>query len=209
MTKCKIGIINLNINNLFSIEKACLEAGYKVKIIDDKEKKYDYDILLLPGVGAFSSGIEFLKKNGIDEKIQNYLHKPKSFLYGICLGMQLLFDSSNEFKTNKGLKLIEGKVINFTKQNKEKIINIGWSKFNINDNYYKKNFSKFEKNYFYFIHSFYADPLDKKNILAKSLHGKINFCSITKKKNIFGTQFHPEKSGKSGIEFLKKIKELI
>lgn len=207
--ECTIGIINLNINNLFSIQKACIEAGYKVKVIDIKEKKYNYDILLIPGVGAFSSGIDYLKKNGFEEKIKNYLIKPNSFIYGICLGMQLLFNSSNEFKNSKGLKFIDGKVVNFKKFSNEKKINIGWSKINVIDKQYKSLFSKFEEKYFYFIHSFYAKPFDKKNIFANTNYGKLNFCSITKKNNIFGSQFHPEKSGKIGIEFLKKIKDLI
>ena len=208
-SKCKIGIINLNVNNLFSIYKACSEAGYKVTVIDNKLKNYNYDILLMPGVGAFSSGINYLKKNHIDEKIDNYLNKSNSFVYGICLGMQLLFSSSEEFKLNRGLKLIKGKVVKFQNQDSENKINIGWSKFKVLNNDYNKLFSEFENKYFYYIHSYYAKPNLRKNIISYSSHGKTNFCSIIKKDNIFGTQFHPEKSGEAGIKFLKKIKKII
>ena len=120
--KCSIGIIDLSINNLFSIYKSCLKASYKVEIVDPKKNFFMYDILILPGVGAFSSGMEYLIKNNFHEKIYHYLDRPNALIYGICLGMQLFFDKSYEFKTTSGLKLIKGKVVKFKKKGDTKRI---------------------------------------------------------------------------------------
>mgnify|MGYP006113948665 CR=1 FL=1 len=205
--KLSIGIIDLTINNMFSIYRSCLKAGYKTEIIDIKKNKLNYDIIILPGVGAFKSGMKFLKKNHLDEKLYNYLERPNAFIYGICLGMQLLFNKSYEFTKTKGLGLIDGEVVKFKNINVDST-HLGWNKLNIKNKDLKKNFKKFENKYFYFIHSYYAKPKLKKNIFANSQHGSKIFCSIVKKKNIFGTQFHPEKSGPMGIEFLKNLKKL-
>lgn len=206
---CRIGIIDLKINNLFSIYNACVKAGYKVNIIEPKKKFLNYDLILLPGVGSFKSGMNFLKKNYIDEKIFDYLNKKNSFLYGICLGMQLLFNNSNEFSITKGLSLIDGKVRKLQNNKLNKNINIGWNKLEFNKNEFKEIFSNFKKSHFYFIHSFYVNPKNLSENIADSKHENFKFCSIIKKNNIFGTQFHPEKSGEHGIKFLKMIKKII
>ena len=127
MSKIQINIINLKCNNVFSLSEACKKVGYKVKIIDDPKvyKKGKADILFLPGVGAFNEAIKTLRKNGFDELIYEHVNK-KKLLVGICLGMQLLFNSSSEFKFSRGLGLINGKV---TRLKQEKNINfphVGW-----------------------------------------------------------------------------------
>ena len=121
--------------------------------------------------------------------------------------MQLLFDKSYEFEETKGLQFIDGKVLKFNKIN-TKNTHIGWNRFKIEDKKLHFDFKKFENRYFYFIHSYYAKPTMKKNIFGLTKYGQKNFCSIAKKGNIFGTQFHPEKSGYWGIEFLKNLKNL-
>ena len=206
--KLSVGIIDLNINNLLSIYQSCLKAGYKTEVINPKKNILNYDIVILPGVGAFKSGINFLKKNKLDEKIYNYLQKPQSLIYGICLGMQLLFQRSNEFVKTNGLNLISGDVVKFRKKTSVKIPHVGWNKIKILDNNQNFFFNKFENKYFYFIHSFYASPNENKDIFGTTRYGNLNFCSMAKKRNIFGTQFHPEKSGNLGIEFLKNLKKL-
>ena len=115
--RIKVGIIDLNINNIFSVYKSCTKAGYRTEIVDFNKQKLLYDIIILPGVGAFRTGIKFLKKNNIKDKLRTYLSKPNSLLYGICLGMQLLFDKSYEFEETKGLQFIDGKVLKFNKIN--------------------------------------------------------------------------------------------
>jgi glutamine amidotransferase len=206
--RLSVGIIDLNINNLFSIYKSCIEAGYKTEIISLKKNSFNYDIVILPGVGAFKSGMDFLKKNHIDKKIYNYLEKSSSLVYGICLGMQLLFKSSNEFTKTNGLNLINGNVGKFTSSKQIRVPHVGWNKIKIIDKNYKKIIKKFDNDSFYFIHSYYGSPKKKNNIFGITRYGDLDFCSMTKQKNVFGTQFHPEKSGKLGIEFLKNIKKL-
>jgi len=205
--RLSIGIIDLRVNNIFSVYRACLQAGFKTEIINLNKKKFNYDIVILPGVGAFKYGMEFLKKTHLNDRLYEYLEKPNSFVYGICLGMQLLFYKSYEFVETKGLKLIDGDVIKFSNTNTN-VTHLGWNNFNIKDKNLKQDFKKFENKYFYFVHSYYAKPNFRKDVFASSQYGDKNFCSIVKRKNIFGTQFHPEKSGYLGIEFLQNIKKL-
>lgn len=119
----EVCIINLGINNLHSIYNACLSAGYSTRILEEKEKLKG-NIVILPGIGSFSSGMQSIKKKKIKEKITEYLSKPNSFLYGICLGMQLFFKRSIEFKKTDGLGLIDGEV---KKINSRIVPHIGWN----------------------------------------------------------------------------------
>ena len=121
--------------------------------------------------------------------------------------MQLLFDKSFEFEKTKGLGLIRGEVIRIN-NNENKKIHIGWNQFKIQDKKFKNLFNKFENKYFYFVHSYYALPKIKNDIFGLTNYENLNFCSIVKKGKIFGTQFHPEKSGYWGIEFLKNLKKI-
>ena len=208
MTKNKlsVGIIDLNCSNLFSIYKSTIKAGYKTTIVPPKQKKLNYDLVIIPGVGAFKSGMEVLKNNNYDEKIFDYKSKSNSFIYGICLGMQLLFDSSCEFGSTKGLGLIKGKILKFDSKNINLKTNIGWSQIKISNFFLEKELKKFNKHYFYFVHSYYAKTLFDSDTIAKSKHENFLFSSIVKKDNVLGTQFHPEKSGVLGINFLKNLK---
>ena len=202
-----VGIINLAVSNIFSVYEGCKKAGFKVEIIDKKKKNFNYDIVILPGVGSFGSGMKFFQENHLDEKLKEYLLKPNSLVYGICLGMQLLFEKSYEFGEKKGLSLLAGDVKKFSNNNQH-VTHLGWNKLILRTNDFMKYFKKFENKNFYFVHSYYVNPKNKKEIFAQSKHGNKIFCSITKKNNIFGTQFHPEKSGLMGIEFLKNLKYL-
>ena len=206
-TRLSVGIIDLTINNMFSVYRSCLKAGFKTEIIDLKKNKLNYDIVILPGVGTFKSGMKFLKKTHLNNKLLDYLERPNAFVYGICLGMQLLFNKSYEFVETNGLELINGEVLKYH-DIKANATHIGWNKLNIKNENFKKDFKKFENKYFYFIHSYYTKPKFKKDIFASSQYGTMNFCSVVKRGNIFGTQFHPEKSGFLGIEFLKNLKNL-
>ena len=107
MTKKKIGIVDLKINNIHSIFEACKEVGYKVEIIDKTHKTYNHDIVILPGIGSFKVGMGKIKEMQFDKKILDFLEKKNKFLVGICLGMQLFFSDSQEFGSTKGLNLIE------------------------------------------------------------------------------------------------------
>ena len=205
--KITVGIIDLKINNIFSVYRGCVRAGFKTEIINFKRKKLIYDIVILPGVGAFKSGIQFLKQDRINEKIKEYLERENSFIYGTCLGMQLLFEKSFEFEKTKGLNLIKGNVIKFSKI-ENRLTHLGWNKISFQESKFKSDLRKFENKYFYFIHSYYAKPESAKDVLGITRYGSKNFCSVVKKGKIFGTQFHPEKSGHWGIEFLKNLKNI-
>ena len=196
MKKINIGIIDLKLNNLFSLHQACKNTGYKTSIIDVKTKKYNYDIIILPGVGTFRAAMKYLKKK---EKI----------IFGICLGMQLLLEESEEFGVTRGLGLIEGKVKKINKFKNTKIPHIGWNNLKITKN--KKNFlnNSFNKEKFYFVHSYYCDVKFKEQICSYTNYGKLNFCSSLRKDNIIGSQFHPEKSGHPGIKILSNLHKLL
>lgn len=207
-TNIKVGIINSNIHNIHNIYRTCSEVGFKTSIINPSEKKLKYDLLILPGVGSFKSGMNYLNKYDFKEKIKNFLLNQNKILFGICLGMQLLFEESEEFVNTEGLGLIEGKVIKLKKTNNFKVPHIGWNKIIIK----KKNkliSSDYKNKMFYFVHSYFCKPDNKEDILTYTNYGKYNFVSSILKKNVIATQFHPEKSGNQGINLIKDIKKYI
>lgn len=200
--KIRIGIIDLKSHNLFSILQACKNIGYKTSIITSSKSLKNYDVLILPGVGSFKHAMLYLKKTGLDKKIINFSKNNDKIIFGICLGMQLLFESSEEFGNTKGLKIIEGKVKKIKGKN-AKVPHIGWNSLVGNKNFPFYNTIKDKK--FYFTHSYYCQPKNLKEIMTVTNHGKFSFCSSIKKDKIIGTQFHPEKSGKFGLNIIKKI----
>jgi imidazole glycerol-phosphate synthase subunit HisH len=206
MKKKRIGIIDLGINNLHSIKEACNLLGYETELLSLKKRNYNSDILILPGIGSFRKAMQIINKNNIKEKILEHLSDKRKFLIGICLGMQIFFSRSEEFGSTKGLNFIEG---NVKKLNKKKLIvpHTGWSSINIiqDNNIIQKN-SK--KNMFYFTHSFFCKPKNKKYVLADTKYLSFKFCSVIKKDNIFGMQFHPEKSGSSGLKILENLRKM-
>ena len=197
----KVGIINLECNNLFSIYYALKVCGYNVIILNDNHSYNNFDFLVLPGVGAYNSAMKIIKKKNIDKKINDYLAiDKKNFIYGICLGMQLLFTKSNENNLiTKGLNLISGNVVSLDKK-KFIVPNIGW----------RDVFFKHQKRSFYHIHSYYCKPSSEKKIFSYTkMNRTFKYCSAIIDKQILGTQFHPEKSGKQGLDFLKKIPKIM
>lgn len=201
-SKIKLGIIDLNVNNIFSIYEACKSQGYNTKIINKSLKNYKFDIVIMPGVGSFNTAMNFIKKNKIDEKIDNFLNKKNKLFFGICLGMQLLFEESEEFGYTKGLNIIDGRVHKFKETKNLKVPHIGW-----NNLIPRKNNKKILKmtnkiNKYYFVHSYYCVPKDDKIISSLTEYGNIKFCSSITQNNIVATQFHPEKSGEAGLKIL-------
>jgi glutamine amidotransferase len=170
--------------------------------LDINNNKIDTDILVIPGVGAFPKAINFLKKNKLDKKIKEFNDKNK-VIFGICLGMQLLFDSSSEFGDHKGLSLISGTVEKIDKK-LINVPNIGWFPItHTNKNFFLPN--QLNNEFFYFVHSYYCNPKNQKNIIATTKISKFNFCSAVQKEKIIGTQFHPEKSGDKGMQILRNL----
>ena len=205
----KLVIIDYGIGNTQSLINAFKKIGLDDIILSDNEETInDSDLIILPGVGAYGNAMLELKKRGLVKIIENYskLNKP---IIGICLGMQLLFDNSQEFGTHKGLGLIEGKVIKFPVNTSEKIPHVSWNNLNLKNKNNKlyNNISK--DDYFYFVHSFICLPKNDSEILTTTNYGVIDFCSSVKKNNIYGFQFHPEKSSKKGLFLLKNLINLI
>lgn len=195
----RICIINYGMGNIKSVTNAIEFIGKSVDVITDSNSVKNYDIIILPGVGAFKKAMEILTKNKLDIAIKKASNDGKKII-GFCLGMQLLFSSSEEFGHSIGLNLIEGKVLPFPLDTNLLVPHMGWNKVIS----CKENYKDFEADY-YFVHSFYCKPSDENQILFESNYG-INFCSaVVKDEQIFGFQFHPEKSQKAGINLLNKI----
>ena len=205
----KLVIIDYGIGNTQSLINAFRKIGLDNVILTDNEEIINQsDLIILPGVGAYGNAMLELKKRGLVKIITNYskLNKP---IIGICLGMQLLFDTSQEFGTHKGLGLIKGKVVQFPANIYDKIPHVSWNnlKFKIMNS---KLFSSINKeDSFYFVHSYICVPKNDSEILTTTNYGGIDFCSSVKKNNIYGYQFHPEKSSKKGLLLFKNLINII
>ena len=205
MKKKVLGLIDGQSGNIGSIKKAIKdlinEKPYQLKIIQGNFNPNNFDKIILPGQGAYATLISNLKKLKIIHPLKQYLDDNKSYL-GICVGMQILSDEGHEDQITKGLGIISGKIKKFS--NKKLIIpHMGWNTIRVNkvDPIVKKNLN--EKD-FYFVHSYIYENINKENILGLTTYGK-NFPSIINKGNIYGVQFHPEKSHKNGLKLIKNF----
>ena len=204
MIKKSVAIIDYGMGNLRSVENAVKKLEAKVKIISIPTELVNHDSIILPGVGSFKKAVKMLhEKNWIEEIKNEALNKKKPFL-GICLGMQLLASESEEFGFSKGLDLIKGKIKFLGNLGcRDKVPHIGWNSVSFTkDHYLFKGISN--KADFYFVNSFVFVPENKNHNLANTNYD-INFCSIVAKDNIYGVQFHPEKSSKAGRKLLKNF----
>ncbi len=194
-----IVIIDYGIGNLASVKNALDKLGVENKISNDPLVIKKAKALILPGVGAAAQGMKNLKKLGLDKVMIEEIKNGKPFL-GICLGMQLLFDSSEEGNV-KCLGILRGSVKKFRKM--RKIPQIGWNQVDI-----KKDTNLFDdiddESYFYFVNSFYCLPKDKQVIAGVTNYGE-TFASIVANNNVIGVQFHPEKSGPVGFKLLENF----
>jgi len=204
MIKKKVAIIDYGMGNLKSIINALDYLGVENKLISDPKYLFKYSHIILPGVGSFKKAIKNLKTNGMFETLIK-ISKKKQKIFGICLGMQLLFDSSTEEGYTKGLGIINGKVEKFSLRETKnlKIPHVGFNEifFNKGNSFFKgiKNNSDF-----YFDHSYRITEFEKNIISAKSNHG-INFLSAFSMNNIYGAQFHPEKSQSNGLLLIRNF----
>ena len=193
----KIAIIDTNISNLRNVVKILKYYNTEYKIIQNGKDILNYSHVILPGVGSFEKGIDFLRKNFFIESLSKHVEKG-NFLMGVCLGCQLLLDTSSENGFYRGLSLISGKVEKIPSKDELKIPNVGWSKLNIKKINDDKIFNEISNNdYFYFTHSYVCFP-SQSNILAEIEFGSQRLTAAIKKDNIFGFQFHPELSGDKG-----------
>ena len=196
--------------NLFSVQQAFKRLNQPLDIVCDIKSLNSCDALILPGVGAFDPAMINLQKTDLIPSIINWVNNGKPLL-GICLGLQLLFESSEEGEI-KGLGVIKGHIHRLPKEDNERIPHIGWSPIaKINECPILENNN--DSNWMYFVHSFSARPKVQKNLVAITRYGNSNISSIVWHKNTGACQFHPEKSGLAGqrllsnwISWLKKSK---
>ena len=199
-----VAIVDYNMGNLQSVKNAFDKIGSKAIVQSDPDKLKDYDKLILPGVGAFGDAMDALEQNGMNEAIKEYAKNGK-YILGICLGMQLLFQKSEEFGDRSGLALVEGEVVYFDKKNTKelKIPHMGWNRVKTTNN---PLLSGLDNPYLYFVHSLHVKSLQK-NIIGTTVYGN-EFASIINADNIYGIQPHPEKSHENGLNILKNFIDL-
>ena len=200
-----IAIIDYGVGNLFSLTSSFKKIGVDVVATADKEVIKSADKLILPGVGAFADAIKKLCDSGLDQVIIDEAKKGKKIM-GICLGMQLLFEKSYEYGEHDGLGLLKGKVVPMENRIPAnlKIPHIGWNALD-----FKRESEIFryinDGDFVYFVHSFYADECDD-SVIAASKYGA-EITAAVQKENVYGCQFHPEKSGSVGLNILKAFCE--
>lgn len=196
----KIGIIDYGVGNLGSITNAFASLGIKTVISNNQLVLGKADSIILPGDGAAGEGMKNLNKMKLDNFIKWEINNKKPFL-GICLGMQLLLEKSEEGSVSC-LGIIEGSVEKI--KTNEKLPQIGWNQIKIK-NYESRIMNSIQNNsYSYFINSFICKPKDKNIVVGSTTYGE-EFCTVFEKNNVFGVQFHPEKSGKLGVQMLKNF----
>lgn len=193
----KIGIIDYGMGNLFSVEQALKRLDTEVVVTAEREQLNAMDALILPGVGAFPDAMKRLHDAGLASYIQSTT-KP---LLGICLGMQLLFEESDEVIYTKGLGIFSGRITKFT--NIPRIPHMGWNNL---------QFAQIptwllalqDERFVYFVHSFFASDLKREELVAFADYEGVQVPGIVVKNNFTGMQFHPEKSGQFGLSLLKQ-----
>ena len=197
----KIAIIDYGMGNLKNVRNAFNFLGYDAEITGNYKNIENADYLILPGVGGFKDAMLTLGQKKLIEPIKDTIAAGKRFL-GICLGMQLLFETSEEFGYTEGLGVLKGKVIKFDHSVIPLIPHIGWNDIEILEQ--TKEFNGIKNNsFFYFLHSYYCVPEENINIAVCDYYGKFTAC--VKKDNIFACQFHPEKSHTAGLALLKNF----
>ncbi|MFH1191072.1 MAG: imidazole glycerol phosphate synthase subunit HisH [Candidatus Omnitrophota bacterium] len=202
----KIVIIDYGMGNIHSVAKSIQVCGVEPIITNKKSEISSADKILLPGVGAFDDAMLELKKLDLINVICQQIACKKPFL-GICLGMQLLLESSQEAKMNKGLGILKGQVVKFTSGPGLKIPHMGWNDCKViaPDCLLLSGISSAQQ--VYFCHSYYPVPIDV-SVIAATCHYGVEFGCVLNKDNVYGVQFHPEKSQTIGLKIIKNFVEL-
>jgi len=202
-----IAIVDYNMGNLASVKNAFAKLGKDTVVESDPTKFKEYDKLILPGVGAFGDAMEHLRERNMVEALREFAKSGK-YMLGICLGMQLLFESSEEFGNHEGLGLIKGDVKPFESTKFEenlKVPHMGWNRM------FTKEHPLFdgldEEHYLYFVHTYHVNCADENDIIGETYYG-YKFTSAVACGNVFGIQPHPEKSHDNGLKILENFIKL-
>ena len=193
----KIGILDYGVGNLFSIQTALEKLGVTTIVTSELDANLEYDGIILPGVGGWKYAV---KRIQVNQRILNNYYENNKPILGVCLGMQLFFEKSAE-GPGDGLGFFEGEIMFFS--NNVKVPHIGWNTLKQNNKDRILDGVE-DQSWAYFVHSLYPKPTDSKIISTTTDYG-IEFTSMVNKNNIFGTQFHPEKSGKAGARILENF----
>ncbi|QHT58897.1 imidazole glycerol phosphate synthase subunit HisH [Paenibacillus lycopersici] len=194
-----IAIIDYGMGNLHSVSKAVERLGCEAVVTADAKTIMEADGAILPGVGAFGDAMQNLRNTGLDEVTRFYAASGKPLL-GICLGMQLLFSESEEYGPHQGLNLLPGTVIRF--KGDFKVPHMGWNKLEFRQN--TPLFAGLEQGHVYFVHSYHVKPERASDLLATTdYNGQVT--AIVGRDNVYGMQFHPEKSGDLGMSLLRNF----
>ncbi len=199
----KICIVDYGVGNLKSVSKAFQKVGAEVIVAQLRSEIKKYDVIVLPGVGSFDAAMENLEKRNL---VDILLEKAKNcFFFGVCLGYQLLYESSEE-GIKKGLAILPGKVVRFQKEFGLKVPHVGWNRIVVTRE--SKLLDNLPGKYVYFVHSYYVVNSNKSAVCAICNYG-VDFDAAIEIDNLFGTQFHPEKSGAVGLKILENFVKVV
>jgi glutamine amidotransferase len=200
-----ITVVDYGVGNLHSVAKALEKVGAETRVTSDWRDVEKSDGVVLPGVGAFKDSMDAMHRSDLAKAIKSYIHSGKPFL-GVCVGLQMLFSESEEFGKSKGLDVFAGRVVKFDQG--QKVPHMGWNQIQI-----KKSGNPLLKglkdgDFLYFVHSYYVVPKNADIVATRTDYG-LDFTSMVWEKNVFGTQFHPEKSQGVGLKIYENFKNLV
>lgn len=200
-----IAVVDYGAGNIQSVMKALDYIGCDSKLVDDPKKLDESSAILMPGVGAFGDAMQNIENRGFSEKIKAEIAKGKPF-FGICLGMQVLFEKSEETPNVNGLGILKGQLYKFPINAGVKVPQIGWNSLNIKkDNGLFKGIK--QDSYVYFVHSYYLKADEP--VVSANAEYAVCFDAAVQKDNVWACQFHPEKSGETGLEMLKNFADFV
>jgi imidazole glycerol-phosphate synthase subunit HisH len=211
-----VTLLDYGMCNMLNVARAFEYSGFEVRVCDDVKAARTAGRLVVPGVGAFAKSMEELKKRGFDDTIREFIATGRPFL-GICVGMQMLFEGSDEFGTASGLGILGGRVVKVPDKalsgDPQRIPHIGWSRLVLpetKNSWTSSILARFQNRppSVYFVHSFAALPRDGQIRLADTEYGGHRLCAAVSVGNVHATQFHPERSGGAGLEMLKTFGSL-
>ncbi|MCM2303303.1 MAG: imidazole glycerol phosphate synthase subunit HisH [Elusimicrobia bacterium] len=203
MSETRVAVVDYGRGNLYSIEGALRKLGCDVQVTSDPAAIEAAPRLILPGVGAFGDGMEGLRQRGLIEPLKRFRASGRPLL-GICLGMQLLLEEGSEFGRHEGLGLIPGRVVRFASAGDFKIPHVGWNRLKPAADWAGTPLGGLPAGSFmYFVHSYVAEPARSEDRLAMTPYAGGEFCSALRSGNVHGCQFHPEKSGETGLWLMK------